>query len=171
MMWFLRHGVVGTASRQVLNVCKQIVYACQTMSGRPDMTGRIFTHLSQIVCKLPEVVRQDVFYLYKMCAQNAWTGPAIPAVVAGQNNLSFNFCSSHVVPLLCRAVLRLVATCTSRMSCTVPLSTNNTNKLKVPRIRTKFGARAFSCFRSYSLEFTACTLLCSQKYLLFQKTA
>ena len=47
MMWL---------SRQVRNVCKQIVYACQTMSGRPDKAGRIFTHLSQIVYKLPEVV-------------------------------------------------------------------------------------------------------------------
>ena len=76
------------------NVCKQIVYACQTMSGRPDMAGRIFTQLSQIVYKLPEVVqpyrpsRQDVVYLYKMCAQNAWICPAISAVAAGKNNLS-----------------------------------------------------------------------------------
>ena len=57
MMWLSRHGVFGTASRQVLNVCKQIVYASRTMSGRPDMAGRILTHLSQIVSKLPEVVR------------------------------------------------------------------------------------------------------------------
>ena len=56
MMWLSRHGVVGTGSRQVQNVCKQIVYACRTMSGRPDMAGRIFTHLSHIVYKLPEVV-------------------------------------------------------------------------------------------------------------------
>ena len=99
---------------EVLNACKQIVYACRTMSGRPDMAGRIFTHLSQIVYKLPEVVhdrsRQDVVYLYNMCAQNAWTCPAIPAIAAGQNNLSQQavpqahqgFCSSHVVPLVCR---------------------------------------------------------------------
>ena len=49
--------MVGTASRQVPNVCKQIVYACRTMFGRPDMAGRIFTHLSQTVYKLFEVVR------------------------------------------------------------------------------------------------------------------
>ena len=50
MMWLSRHGVV-------LNVCKRIVYACRTMSGHPDMAGRIFTNLSQNVCKFPEVVR------------------------------------------------------------------------------------------------------------------
>ena len=56
-MWLSRHVVVATASRQVPNVRKQIVHACQTMSGRPNMPGRIFTHLSQIVYKLSEVVR------------------------------------------------------------------------------------------------------------------
>ena len=33
------------------------MYAYRTMSICPDMAGRIFTHLSQIVYKLPEVVR------------------------------------------------------------------------------------------------------------------
>ena len=139
MMWLSPHGVIGTASRQVPDVCKHIVYACRTMSGRPDMAGRIFTHLYQIVYKFLDVVRQYrpsrqvatiIFYLYKMCAQNAWTCPAIPTVGAGQNNLSRQavpqanqgFCSSHVVPLLCRVVSRIVATRTSRMSCTVILS-------------------------------------------------
>ena len=56
-LWLSRHGTVGTASRQVPNVCKKIVYACRTMSGHPDMARRIFTILSQIVYKLPEVVR------------------------------------------------------------------------------------------------------------------
>ena len=40
------------------------------------------------------------------------------------------------------------------------LRSNNTNKLKVPRIRTKFGARAFSV-SGPTLEFTACTPSCS----------
>ena len=57
MMWLSRHGVVGTASRQVPNVCKQIVYACRTVSGRPNMAGKVFTHVNQSVYKLPEVVR------------------------------------------------------------------------------------------------------------------
>ena len=56
-MWLSRHGVVGTASRQNTYVCKQTVYACRTMSGRPHMTRRIFTHLGQIVYKSPEAVR------------------------------------------------------------------------------------------------------------------
>ena len=33
MMWLSQHGVVGTASRQVPDVCKQIVYGCRTPRG------------------------------------------------------------------------------------------------------------------------------------------
>ena len=136
MLWLSRHGVVGTASRQVRNVCKQIVYACRTMSGRPDKAGRIFTHLSQIVYKLLEVVRpyrpsRQVATRCSLFVQNVCTKcldlSGHTGRPTGQNNLSRQavpqahqgFCSSHVVPLLCRIVARPVTTRTSRMSCTV----------------------------------------------------
>ena len=134
MMWLSRHVVVGTVSRLVPNVCKQSVYACRTMSGRPDMAGRIFTHIfSQIVYKLPEVVRpyrpsRQVATRCSLFVQNVCTkcldlsghtgrrgrseqlvGQTVPQAHQG-------FCSGHVVPLLCCAV---AATRTSRMSCTV----------------------------------------------------
>ena len=100
MMWLSQHGVVRTASRQVPNVCKQIMYSCPAVPTWPEE----YSHISTKLCTNP-------VYLYKMCAQNASTCPAIPAVAAGQNNLSRQavpqahqgFCSSHVVPLLCRA--------------------------------------------------------------------
>ena len=75
IMWLSRHGVVGTASRQVPNVCRQIVYTCRTMSGRPDMAWRIFTHLNQIMYKFPEVIRpyqpsRQVATRYSLFVQN-----------------------------------------------------------------------------------------------------
>ena len=131
MMWLSRHGVVGTAYRQVPNVCEQIVYACRTMSGRPDMTGRILTYLSQIVYKLSEVVRP-----YKRCrlslfVQNVYTkcldlsghtgrrGRSEQLVATCHAPGSSRFLFGHVMPLLCRALSRQIATLTSRMSCTV----------------------------------------------------
>ena len=115
MMWLSQHGVVGTASRQVPNVCKKIVYAW------PEEYSNISAKLCTNCLKLSghtgrhDRSRQDVVHLYKRCAQNACTFLAIRAVAAGQNNLSRQavpharqgFCSSHVMQLLCRAVSRL----------------------------------------------------------------
>ena len=125
------------ASRLVPNVCKQIVYACRTMSGRPDMAGRIFTHIfSQIVYKLPEVVRpyrpsRQVATRCSLFVQNVCTKCLDLSGHTGRRGRSEQlvgqtvpqghqgFCSGHVVPLLCCAVSWLVVTRTSRVSCTV----------------------------------------------------
>ena len=133
MMWLSRYGVVGTASRQVPNVCKQIVYACRTMSGCPEMAGRIFTHLSQNMYKLPEVVRpywpsRQVATRCSLFVQNVYTkcldlsghtghrGRSEQLVGTGRATGSprFLFQPCRAIIMSCR-----VATHTSRMSCTV----------------------------------------------------
>ena len=108
---------------------------CLSDHVRPSQHDRKNIHTSQPNClKLSghtgrhDRSRQDVVYLYKMCAQNACTCPAIPAVAADQNNLSGQavpqahqgFCSGHVVPLLCRVVSTSRDTdVTNELYCTV----------------------------------------------------
>ena len=145
LLWLSRHGVVGTASTQFRNVCKQIVYACRTMSGRPDKAGRIFTHLSQIVYKLLEVVRpsrQDVVYLYKMCGlvrpyrssrrseQLVATGRA-----TGSPRLLFQPCRAIIMPYR-------GATChdtyvTSELYCIQTMHLNIRSRARCPRLKIK----------------------------------
>ena len=105
MIRLSRHGVVGIASRQVLNVCKEIVYAC-----RPDMAGRIFTHLSQIVYKLPvfrhtgrhDRSRHDVVYLYKMCAQSRGRSEQLVATGRATGSPRFLFQPCRAIIMSCR---------------------------------------------------------------------
>ena len=103
-------------SRMYVNKLCILVGPCPAVPTWPEKYSHMSTKLCTNCLKLSGHTgrhgrsRQDVVYLYKMCAQNAWTCPAIPAVAAGQNNLSRQavpqahqcFCSSHVVPLASR---------------------------------------------------------------------
>ena len=113
-------------SQMYVNKLCMLVGQCPAVPTWPEEYLHISAKLCTICLKLSghngrhDRSRQDVVYLYKMCAQNAWTCTAIPAVAAGRNNLPRQvvpqahqgFCSSRVVlhVLLCRAVLRRVAT-------------------------------------------------------------
>ena len=135
----LRHGEVRTASRQVRMYVNKLcmpdrpsphnVYACQTMSGHPDMAGRIFTHLSQIVYKLPEVVRpyrpsRQVATRCSLFVQNVCTQCLDLSGHTGRRGMSEQFvatgCATGPPRFLfqpCRAIIMLCRT--SRMSCAV----------------------------------------------------
>ena len=107
-------------SQMYVNKLCMLVGPCPAVPTWPEEYSHISVKLCTNCLKLSghtgshDRSRQDVVYLYKTCAQNAWTCPAKPAVTTGQNNLSRqavpqahqSFCSSHVVPLLCCAVAR-----------------------------------------------------------------
>ena len=80
-------------SRMYVNKLCMLVVPCLAVPTWPEE----YSHISVILCThclkfsshtgRHDRSRQDVVYLYKLCAQNAWTCPAIPAVAAGRNNL------------------------------------------------------------------------------------
>ena len=104
------------------------------MSGRPNMAGRIFTHLSQIVYKLPEVVRpyrssRQVATRCSSFVRNVCTKCLNLSVHTGRLGRSEQLVatrratgSSRFLFQPCRAIVMScrVATRTPRMSCTVP---------------------------------------------------
>ena len=103
MMWLSRHGVVGTA------LC-MLVGPCPAVPTWPEKYSHISAKLCINCLKLSghtgrhDRSRQGVVYLYKMCAQNAWICPAIPAVAAGQNNCRDRPCH-RLTKVSCRAII------------------------------------------------------------------